>query len=81
LVGSARVTLARALWKENANLAAAALAHPLVRGIANGSLPRDTFADYVAQDAFFLHGFARAYTRARAQTAQTRRAATHSQTW
>jgi thiaminase/transcriptional activator TenA len=55
------VSLARALWIENADLAAAALAHPFVRGISDGSLPRDAFASYVAQDAFFLDGFARAY--------------------
>lgn len=55
------MSLARALWHENADLAAAALAHPFVRGIADGSLAHDAFAAYVAQDAFFLEGFARAY--------------------
>lgn len=59
------MSLARALWNENADLAAAALAHPFLRGIADGSLPRDAFAAYVAQDAFFLDGFARAYGVAR----------------
>lgn len=53
--------IARALWEENADLAGRALAHPFVRGIASGSLPRARFAGYVGQDAFFLDAFARAY--------------------
>ncbi|CCG01103.1 TenA family protein [Blastococcus saxobsidens] len=53
--------LAARLWAGNADLAAAALAHPFVAGLADGSLPRERFAGYVAQDAFFLEAFARAY--------------------
>jgi thiaminase/transcriptional activator TenA len=56
------------LWQENAGLAGVALAHPFVRGIADGSLPRDTFAVYIAQDAFFLDSYARAYALALAQS-------------
>jgi thiaminase/transcriptional activator TenA len=55
------VSLARALWTANADLAAAALEHPFVQGLADGSLPRSSFAGYVAQDAFFLEAFARGY--------------------
>ena len=55
------MTLAGDLWAANADLAAEALAHPFVRGIADGTLPRELFAGYVAQDAFFLEAFARAY--------------------
>ena len=55
------MSLAAALWAENADLAGAALAHPFVQGIADGSLPAERFAGYVAQDAFFLEAFARAY--------------------
>jgi thiaminase/transcriptional activator TenA len=55
------MSLARALWAENADLAAEALTHPFVRGLADGSLPRASFAGYVAQDAFFLEAFARGY--------------------
>ena len=49
------------LWTRSADLAAAALEHPFVTGIADGTLPRERFAGYVAQDAFFLEAFARAY--------------------
>jgi thiaminase (transcriptional activator TenA) len=55
------VSLAADLWSGSADLAAASLASPFVTGIADGTLPRERFAGYVAQDAFFLEAFARAY--------------------
>jgi thiaminase/transcriptional activator TenA len=55
------MSLARDLWTANADLAGEALAHPFVRGLADGSLPQERFAGYVAQDAFFLEAFARGY--------------------
>jgi thiaminase/transcriptional activator TenA len=55
------VTLSAGLWAGSADLASAALASPFVSGIADGTLPRERFAGYVAQDAFFLEAFARAY--------------------
>jgi thiaminase/transcriptional activator TenA len=55
------VSLARALWAENTDLAERAVTHPFIRGLAKGSLPRESFAGYVAQDAFFLEAFGRAY--------------------
>lgn len=58
------MSLARRLWTDSADLAAAALEHPFVRGLADGSLPRERFAGYVAQDAFFLQAFARGYAMA-----------------
>ncbi|MGY1811147.1 TenA family protein [Blastococcus sp. SYSU D00820] len=56
--------LAARLWADSADLAAAAVAHPFVRGLADGSLPREVFAGYVAQDAYFLEAFARGYALA-----------------
>ena len=58
------MSLARDLWHASADLAGQALAHPFVQGIADGRLDRDRFAGYVAQDAFFLDAFARAYALA-----------------
>ncbi len=61
------MSVAGQLWRENAELAAVALAHPFVRGIADGSLDRADFTGYIAQDAAFLESFARAYALALAQ--------------
>jgi thiaminase/transcriptional activator TenA len=49
------------LWRSNEDLARAALEHRFVRRLADGSLPSDVFKTYVAQDAYFLDAFARAY--------------------
>lgn len=59
---------AAALWAESADGAAAALQHPFVRGLADGTLPLPAFQFYVAQDAVFLEGFARAYALALAHS-------------
>ena len=58
------MSLARSLWEENGDLARAALEHRFVCGLADGSLPLESFQYYVAQDAFFLASFARAYALA-----------------
>ena len=55
------------LWQAHQDLSEACLQHPFVRGIADGSLPQNSFAYYVAQDAFFLLAFARAYSIAAAK--------------
>ena len=49
------------LWRRNSDLAHACLGHPFVQGIASGDLARERFQVYVAQDAYFLEAFARAY--------------------
>ncbi|CEJ47432.1 TenA family protein [Umezakia ovalisporum] len=56
------MTLSTELWAANQDLALACLNHPFVQGIADGTLERAKFADYVGQDAFFLAAFGRAYS-------------------
>src|SRR5262249_22194423 len=53
--------LARTLWQANADWAQKILAHRFVRGLGDGSLSVASFKSYVAQDAYFLEAFARAY--------------------
>src|SRR3954466_4899634 len=55
------MSLARRLWLQNAHWAQKILAHPFVQGLGDGSLPVAGFKSYVAQDAYFLDAFARAY--------------------
>ncbi|QDU52335.1 TenA family protein [Gimesia panareensis] len=55
------------LWNENANIVGRLLEHPFVRGLADGTLDRDAFRRYVAQDAFFLRAFLKAYALAAAK--------------
>ncbi|MDX1623602.1 MAG: TenA family protein [Gemmatimonadota bacterium] len=64
---SGSADLHRRLWKENADLARASLEHPFVQGLAQGDLDQDAFRRYVAQDAFFLRAFHRAYALAAAK--------------
>ena len=62
------MSLAESLWEANADLTTTALEHSFVRGLADGSLPVESFQSYVAQDAFFLESFARAYALALAHS-------------
>ena len=62
------MTPSRELWEENEDLAQAALGHRFVRGLADGTLPLRGFQEYVAQDAFFLESFVRAYALALAHS-------------
>ena len=48
------------LWAAIAPIYAAILRHPFVRGLTDGSLPRDRFRFYAVQDALYLRDFARA---------------------
>lgn len=61
------MSLSQTLWQANQELAKASLTNPFVQGIGDGSLPKDKFAYYVGQDAFFLEAFARAYSIAAAK--------------
>lgn len=55
------------LWQANHDLAQACLGLPFVQGLADGRLEATTFQRYVAQDAFFLNAFLRAYALAAAK--------------
>ncbi|GAC1375688.1 MAG: thiaminase II [Ktedonobacteraceae bacterium] len=62
------MSLAKALWTENKDLANVTLEHPFVQGLRLGSLPLQNFQGYIAQDAYFLTAFARAYALALAHS-------------
>ncbi len=51
--------LHESLWQQNADITQRCLEHAFVRGLADGTLDRDVFRQYVAQDAFFLRAFLR----------------------
>lgn len=63
--------LHKTLWQQNTHLAEACLHHPFVRALGDGSLDPEAFRRYVAQDAFFLNAFARAYALAAARSHDT----------
>jgi len=55
------------LWQQNADITQRCLEHPIVQGLADGTLDRDVFRRYVGQDAFFLRAFLKAYALAAAK--------------
>jgi len=64
-------SLSAALWADPAvvRLTTACETDGFVVALADGSLPRDNFAGYVAQDKFYLGAFAQAYALARDKAA------------
>ena len=56
------------LWQSNLNLAQACLSHPFVSALGEGSLDAAVFRGYIAQDAFFLRAFVKAYALALARS-------------
>ncbi|MGB3635952.1 MAG: TenA family protein [Rubrobacteraceae bacterium] len=66
------MNLSEALWRDNADLAQATLEHRFVSGLADGTLPLECFQRYVAQDAFYLESFARAYSLALAHSTDSK---------
>jgi thiaminase/transcriptional activator TenA len=55
------------LWASIDGVFAAIVRHPFVRGLTDGSLPRDSFRFYVIQDALYLREFARGLSLAAAR--------------
>jgi thiaminase/transcriptional activator TenA len=55
------------LWRAIEPIYAAILAHPFLRGLTDGSLPRESFRFYAVQDALYLRDFARALSIAAAR--------------
>ena len=53
--------ITKKLWKDNYEIALLSLNTKFVQGLKNGSLPKNIFQEYLAQDYFFLETFAKAY--------------------
>ncbi len=58
------------LWASIAPTYAAILDHPFLRGLTDGSLPRESFCFYAVQDALYLREFARGLSIAAARAPQ-----------
>jgi thiaminase/transcriptional activator TenA len=61
------MTFTAELWGSIEPIYAAILKHPFVRGLTDGSLPRDSFRFYALQDALYLREFSRALALASAK--------------
>lgn len=53
--------LSQKLFEENMDIAKSCLNHPFLQGIASGKLPQKNFVYYMAQDAFYLDCYAKAF--------------------
>ncbi|MFO7654610.1 MAG: TenA family protein [Candidatus Krumholzibacteriia bacterium] len=54
------MTFTEQVWRATARIHEATLAHPFNRELAAGTLPRETFAYYLQQDALYLVDYCRA---------------------
>jgi thiaminase/transcriptional activator TenA len=54
------MTFTDELWQSIETIYAAIVRHPFLRGLTDGSLPRESFRFYTVQDALYLREFARA---------------------
>jgi thiaminase (transcriptional activator TenA) len=48
------------LWESIGDIYGAILTHPFITGLTDGTLPAESFAFFVVQDALYLHDYARA---------------------
>ena len=55
------MSITKQLWEDNYEIALLSLNTKFVQGLKNGSLPKNIFQEYLAQDYFFLETFAKAY--------------------
>ena len=55
------MTITKKLWEDNLEIAQQSLNTKFVQGLKTGSLPKNIFQEYLAQDYFFLETFAKAY--------------------
>jgi thiaminase/transcriptional activator TenA len=61
------MALTTELWASIEAIYAAILRHPFLRGLTDGTLPRESFRFYVVQDALYLREFARGLSIAAAR--------------
>lgn len=58
--GAVDESFSAGLWDSISDIYGAILAHPFLTGLTDGTLPEETFAFYVIQDALYLRDYARA---------------------
>lgn len=67
-------SIARQLWTQAQPRALQSLYHPFVSALAAGTLARADFEAFLLQDAFYLHGFAKAFAHAVVKATDTKHA-------
>jgi thiaminase (transcriptional activator TenA) len=60
LAGTRDDSFSARLWDSIGDIYGAILAHPFITGLTDGTLPAESFAFYVVQDALYLQDYARA---------------------